>query len=272
MDRYVVYGNPISHSWSPVIHQEFARQAGIEIEYTKCLVETDFPGVVRSFFSEGGKGANVTMPFKEEAMRTVEVLTQRARMAGAVNTLYIREGKLTGDNTDGVGFVTDIQRQYSHLKDSRVLLIGAGGAVRGVISPLFDAGVSSIKIANRTESKAQILADEFSTFGDVVASNLDDLSSNAFDVIVNCTSSSVHGELPNISEEVFKGAQFAYDMYYQRDSTVFMKFAVQNNPQISTSDGLGMLIGQAAESFRMWTDVAPDIDATAKLMKEKMFG
>lgn len=272
MDRYVVYGNPISHSWSPVIHQEFARQSGIEIEYTKCLVETDFPGTVHAFFSEGGKGANVTLPFKEEAMRTVEVLTQRAQMAGAVNTLYMHEGKLTGDNTDGVGFVSDIQRQYHDLKGSRVLLIGAGGAVRGVISPLFEAGAGSIKITNRTESKAQRLAEEFSGVGDIAACSDAGLSNMSFDVVVNCTSSSVHGEVPIVSEEVFKDASFAYDMYYQRDATAFMAFATQSNSEIRTSDGLGMLIGQAAESFRIWTGVAPDIDATEKLMKEKMFG
>lgn len=272
MNRYIVYGNPISHSWSPVIHQEFARQTGLDIDYSKHLVESNFSGTVKAFFASGGKGANVTMPFKEEAMRTVEVLTERAEMAGAVNTMYVRGGKLTGDNTDGQGFVSDLQRQYSELKNSRVLLIGAGGAVRGVISPLFKAGVSSIQIVNRTVPKAQKLADEFASRGNISACGFSDLSDSSFDVVVNCTSSSVHGELPGVSKRVFSHADFAYDMYYQREPTVFMRFATESNATIHTSDGLGMLIGQAAESFRIWTGVAPDVGATMLFMKEKMFG
>ena len=272
MDRYVVYGNPISHSWSPVIHQEFARQAGLKIVYDKYLVESDFPNTVRSFFADGGRGANVTMPFKEDALRTAEILTDRAKMAGAVNTLYLQDGKLAGDNTDGQGFISDLERQYPRIKNAKVLLIGAGGATRGVVSPLCDVGVTSITIANRTEVKAQKLVSEFAQLGKLTAVSFPDLLDKAFDIVVNCTSSSVHGELPNISDTILTNASFVYDMYYQKEPTVFMRFAMQTNSNINVSDGLGMLVGQAAESFRLWTGFAPDIDSTIQYVKKQMFG
>ena len=212
------------------------------------------------------------MPFKEDALRIVEVLTDRAKMAGAVNTLYLQNGKLAGDNTDGQGFVSDLKRQYPSIKNAKVLLIGAGGAARGVVGPLFDAGVASITIANRTKAKAQKLVSEFDQLGTLTATSLTDLLDDAFDIVVNCTSSSVHGELPNISDTILTNASFVYDMYYQKEPTVFMGFAMQTNRNINVSDGLGMLVGQAAESFRLWTGFAPDIDATIEHVKKQMFG
>lgn len=270
-DRYLVFGNPIAHSWSPAIHAIFAREAGLSIEYDRCLVESEFETKVRDFFVRGGKGANVTLPFKEDAMRMVEVLTDRAKMAGAVNTLYMREGRLTGDNTDGKGFVADIRNQFGTLDQATILLIGAGGAARGVIKPLLDDGVASIAIANRTDAKSKLLAAEFATYGNVVSKSLSEVSDDCFDIIVNCTSSSVHNELPGIEPDVFSTARFAYDMYYRNEPTVFMSTALKNNPNLQVSDGLGMLIGQAAESFRIWTGYAPDVSAAMILIKREMF-
>lgn len=270
MDRYVVFGNPVKHSLSPCIHKMFAEQTGQAIDYNASLVEEDFPQAVRDFIAKGGQGANVTLPFKEQAFAMVDELSDRALAAGAVNTLIAKPGKLTGDNTDGAGLVGDLENQLGTLKGKSILLLGAGGAARGVIIPLFHAGVSTIHIANRTESKAEELAEVFSQYGSISYSGFVDIPDSVFDVIVNSTSSSISGDVPPIDGKLMRKAQLAYDMFYQKQLTSFMQFALEHNKDVQVSDGLGMLVGQAAESFYLWRGVRPDIKPVIAFLKTKM--
>lgn len=269
-DRYVVFGNPVKHSLSPRIHKMFAEQTKQKIEYERFLVEDDFHEKSKSFFLAGGKGANVTLPYKEEAFKLADNLSERAQAAGAVNTLIYKEGKIYGDNTDGAGLVNDLESQLGSLKDRRILLLGAGGAAKGVIIPLFNAGIASLHIANRTESKAQDMAVRFSTYGRITASGYDDIPNETFEVIINSTSSSISGDVPAINTDLFFNAKLAYDMFYQKEPTSFMVSALRHNSDIKVSDGLGMLVGQAAESFFLWRGVKPDIKPVIRKLKAEM--
>ncbi|WP_430447485.1 MAG: shikimate dehydrogenase [Pseudomonas piscis] len=259
MDQYVVFGNPIGHSKSPLIHRLFAEQTGQQLEYATLLAPLDdFAGTARRFFAHG-RGANVTVPFKEEAYRLCDSLTRRAQRAGAVNTLCKQaDGSLLGDNTDGAGLVRDLTVNSGvGLKGKRILLLGAGGAVRGALEPLLAEQPASVVIANRTVEKAEQLAAAFADLGPVSASGYDWLEESV-DLIINATSASLSGELPAISGSLVEpGRTVCYDMMYGKEPTTFCRWAsAQGAAQVL--DGLGMLAEQAAEAFFLWRGVRPD--------------
>ncbi len=253
-DRYAVFGHPIAHSKSPLIHAAFARQTGQDMTYEAILAPKDgFEASVAAFASAGGRGANVTVPFKEEAYRLATQLSPRAERAGAVNTLTFESGAIRGDNTDGAGLVADLTRNLKRpLAGKRILLLGAGGAARGVIAPLLDQQPAALVIANRTVARAQKLADLFGR--GVMACGFDD-TGDAYDIVINATAASLAGELPPLSPAIFGTDSLAYDMMYGRD-TPFLAFAKSHGA--ATADGLGMLVEQAAEAFFVWRGVHPD--------------
>jgi shikimate dehydrogenase len=255
-DRYVVIGNPVAHSKSPDIHARFAAQTGQNLTYERLLAPLDgFDATVRALIAEGGKGANVTVPFKLEAYAIATTLTERAEAAGAVNTLVFDGNHIVGDNTDGVGLVSDITRNASIvLSGKRILLLGAGGAARGVMLPLLKEQPAELVIANRTASKAVELAQRFSSHGNVRASDFSSLQGQ-YDIVINATSASLDADVPPISPSVFTVQTLAYDMMYGKEPTVFMQFAQQYGAAVR--DGLGMLVEQAAESFFIWRKVRP---------------
>lgn len=253
-DRYAVFGNPIAHSKSPLIHAQFATQTGQDLVYEAILAPLDgFAESLRRFVTEGGRGANVTVPFKEEAYAICASRTPRAELAGAVNTLIAENGGLRGDNTDGAGLVADLTRNLGlELRGRRILLLGAGGAARGVIGPLLDCGPARLFIANRTAHKAVELARHF---GREVEGGGFEAAATPFDLVINATAASLGGELPPLSPAVFAPGALAYDMMYGRE-TPFMAFARAHGA--ATADGLGMLVEQAAEAFHLWRGVRPD--------------
>ncbi|ROL67580.1 shikimate dehydrogenase [Pseudomonas vranovensis] len=266
MDQYVVFGNPIGHSKSPLIHRLFADQTGQQLEYSTLLAPLDdFSMCAQGFFKQG-LGANVTVPFKEEAYRLVDSLTPRAQRAGAVNTLSkLADGTLQGDNTDGAGLVRDLTVNAGvQLTGKRILLLGAGGAVRGVLEPLLAHNPASLVIANRTVEKAEQLAREFADLGPVAASGFDWLE-EPVDLIINATSASLAGELPPISASLIEpGKTVCYDMMYGKEPTPFCRWASEHKAA-KVLDGLGMLAEQAAEAFYIWRGVRPD---TAPVLDE----
>ncbi|MEA9393290.1 shikimate dehydrogenase [Acerihabitans sp. TG2] len=269
MDTYAVFGNPIKHSRSPQIHAWFASQTGITHPYGRILAEPDaFETTLLRFFTAGGQGANITMPFKERAFALCHQLTERAAQAGAVNTVKKQaDGSLLGDNTDGIGLLADLQRIGLIRHDSRILLIGAGGAARGVILPLLSYGCS-IVVTNRTFKRAQELEIFFQHVGIITARPLNELSSPDFDLIVNATTSGVHGEIPALVPTLITPAVHCYDMFYQSGLTPFLQWCVAQGAGES-ADGLGMLVGQAAYSFMLWHGVLPDIEPVlAQLRRE----
>jgi shikimate dehydrogenase len=252
-DRYAVFGHPIAHSKSPLIHAAFARQTGQDMRYDAILAPLDgFAASVASFVAAGGRGANVTVPFKEEAFRLASRLSPRAQRAGAVNTL-IFDGGILGDNTDGAGLVADLTRNLNRpLTGKRILLLGAGGAARGVIELLLEQQPATLVVANRTVSRAQELAE---LFGHGIRACGFDEATTPFDLIINATAASLAGELPPLSPRAFTAHTLAYDMMYGRD-TPFLTFARAHGA--ATADGLGMLVEQAAEAFYLWRGVRPD--------------
>ncbi len=257
-DRYAVIGNPIAHSKSPQVHALFAQQTRQTMVYERLLAPLDgFAASVQDFIGQGGRGANITVPFKLEAFALAQELTPRAQSAGAVNTLSFSAGRIKGDNTDGIGLVRDIMINAAvPLKGRTVLLLGAGGAARGVILPLIEANIASLVIANRTEGRALELVQHFSASTvPVLASTFGQLD-RPFDVIINATSASLSAELPPVPDAVFGPETFAYDMMYSAQPTLFMQHAAQRGAQVR--DGLGMLVEQAAESFFIWRGVRPE--------------
>ncbi len=272
MDRYCVFGNPIGHSKSPLIHQMFAAQTGEQLSYEALLAPLDgFSAFAREFFREG-RGANVTVPFKEEAYRLVDELTARAARAGAVNTLKrLEDGRLLGDNTDGAGLVRDLKNAGIELRGRRILLLGAGGAVRGVLEPFLAEQPLELVIANRTVAKAEELARLFADLGPVVASGFDWLDV-PFDLIVNGTSASLAGELPPLAPSLIQpGHTVCYDMMYGKDTTAFNRWA-QTQGAARTLDGLGMLVEQAAEAFYLWRGVRPDSAPVLAELRRQLAG
>jgi len=253
-DRYAVFGHPIAHSKSPLIHAQFARQTGQDMLYEAILAPLDgFAETLAQFCAEGGRGANVTVPFKEQAFALATRRTPRAELAGAVNTLIVEDGALRGDNTDGAGLVADLTRNLGQvLGGKRILLLGAGGAARGVIGPLLELAPARLVIANRTASKAVALAEHFDR--GVEGSGLD-AANTRFDLVINATAASLEGSLPPLSPAIFGPDTLAYDMMYGRD-TPFLEFARKLGAK--TADGLGMLVEQAAEAFHLWRGVRPD--------------
>jgi shikimate dehydrogenase len=259
-DRYAVIGNPISHSKSPLIHTLFAEQTGQDMSYEAIEAPLEgFAATVQRLRAEGYLGCNVTVPFKFEAFALCDQLSSRAREAKAVNTLLFRDGEILGTNTDGVGLLTDIEKNLGFkLMWKDAFLLGAGGAAAGVVWPLFNAGVGVV-IANRTIAKAQLLAEEFTGSGTVYARRYDELAGKQFDLVINATSSSLSDELPPLPDGLFKPGALAYDMMYGRE-TPFMAFARSHGAAV-VADGLGMLAEQAAEAFYLWRNVRPDTQA-----------
>ena len=259
-DRYAVMGNPIAHSKSPQIHSLFAEQTGQRLEYTAIHVDLGgFEQAVGNFMANGGKGLNVTVPFKGEAWALVQSRSERAERAGAVNTIILQDdGSLRGDNTDGVGLVNDLQQNHGvEIAGKRLLVLGAGGAVRGVLEPLLKAGPAALVIANRTVDKARQLAQEFAGLGTLSACGFQDLKGEVFDVVINGTAASLQGELPPLPATIFKKGSCSYDMMYSAQPTAFMQWSKENGAE-KTLDGLGMLVEQAAESFYLWRHVRPE--------------
>jgi len=257
-DQYRVFGNPIEHSRSPDIHHIFANESQQIINYQKQLVVVEgFANAVSDFIAQGGKGANVTVPFKEQALALADELTDRARLAGAVNTLTFKEGRIFGDNTDGEGLVQDLLTNNVTLKQSRILLLGAGGAARGVLLPLLSQSPSNIVIANRTVSKAEKICQQFAD-SRISASSFTDLAPQSFDIIINATSASLAGDLPPIPASLINTNVVCYDMMYGQEETSFLKWARKQGAE-NIIDGLGMLVGQAAVSFTIWRGVTPQV-------------
>ena len=255
-DQYAVIGNPIAHSKSPLIHAEFARQTGQELSYIALLAPLDqFADTVQKFVREGGKGMNVTVPFKQEAYKFATELTERAQLAGAVNTLKFDGQTILGDNTDGAGLVRDICINLDYpVAGKDVLLMGAGGAAQAVLPALRSVGPARLVIANRTADRARTLA---ARFEGTTGCGYADLAGQSFDLVVNATSAGLAGELPPLppARPLFAREALAYDLVYGRD-TPFLDFA--RAAQVRASDGAGMLVEQAAESFFVWRGVRPD--------------
>lgn len=258
-DHYCVLGNPVAHSRSPAIHAQFAAQSGQDVVYEALLAPLEgFADTVHGFIAAGGKGANVTVPFKEEAFRLSNRLSPRAERAGAVNTLTFTADEITGDNTDGAGLVRDIEANLGFpLAGKRILLLGAGGAARGVIAPLLACKPAGMTIANRSADKAQALAEQFSDIAAVDAGNFAKTASSRFDVIINATSASLAGEVLPLPAGIFAPGSLAYDMMYGKGETPFLALA-RAQGAAHLADGLGMLVEQAAEAFLVWRGVRPD--------------
>lgn len=273
MDKYVVFGNPISHSKSPLIHGLLAEQTKQNIEYGYIEAETDkFTEAVHAFRASGGKGCNVTSPFKDEAFQLADHHTEGALLAETANTLIFNDdGTISAETTDGAGFLLDLQNNNAPLTGKRILLIGAGGAAKGVIKPLLESNPALLSICNRTVEKADALVERFSAFGNVdaiTAVELENLTT-PYDLIINSTSASLHGQLPPVPDNIFSGASFVYDMAYANEPTIFINWAKEHNVE-TVIDGLGMLVGQAAESFEIWrkvkTDIPPVLAAVRKTL------
>jgi shikimate dehydrogenase len=269
-DRYAVVGNPIAHSKSPLIHAEFARQTGQDISYTTLLAPLDgFAATALAFRADGGKGLNVTVPFKQEAWQLATSLTERARLAQAVNTLKFEDDGILGDNTDGAGLVRDITSNLGFaIRGKKILLMGAGGAARGVILPLLEQYPALFAIANRTPERAHELAQQFLPHGDISSGDYASLAGCHFDLIINATSSSLSGELPPLPPGVFSPGSLAYDMMYGKGLTPFLEFA-RANDAAKLADGLGMLVEQAAEAFFLWRGVRPDTRPVMAMLKDQ---
>jgi shikimate dehydrogenase len=260
IDRYAVFGNPVVHSKSPQIHTLFAEQTGQSLIYTAELAEIgQFDQAIKKFLDNNGKGLNVTVPFKEDAWSCASQRSDRAQRAGAVNTLMLQQdGSLFGDTTDGIGLVRDLMQNHNiQIRNKAILLIGAGGAVRGVLEALLEQRPSSLLIANRTKQKAVQLANDFSELGKINGCGLDEINQMSFDIVINGTSASLQGDLPPLPETIFNTDACSYDMMYAADATPFMQWST-NNGATKVIDGLGMLVEQAAESFYIWRNVRPE--------------
>lgn len=257
-DRYAVIGNPIAHSKSPLIHAAFARETEQDLDYGRILGDRDdFPGDVRRFLAAGGRGLNVTVPFKEAAYALADELGPAAASAGAVNTLTVLAGgRLRGDNTDGVGLVRDLGANYGfEFRGARVLLLGAGGAARGVLFPLLATGLAALTLANRTAIKARELVAVVRD-ARVAAGGLEDLAGHRFDLIINATAAGLDGAVPDLPADCLAPGGWTYDMLYGDQPTPFRRWG-QAQGAAQALDGLGMLVEQAAESFWLWRQVRP---------------
>ena len=273
VSKYTVFGNPIAQSKSPSIHHMFAEQAGLTIEYNRTLAtKENFIATLTDFFlDENAKGCNVTSPFKEQVTRWVNDLSAGAKLAGAVNTVIKKEdGTFLGDTTDGKGLVQDFLRLNVQVKGARILMLGAGGAARGAIQSILALEPTLLMVANRTAEKAQQLAsllpqDNFTGIG------LDHLNKiqKPFDLIINSTSSSLTGELPSIPDSAVSSCANVYDMSYADKPTVFIQHA-QKLGVLNTFDGLGMLVGQAAESFYLWTGFRPNVSPVIDELRSRL--
>lgn len=272
LEQYAVIGNPIAHSKSPNIHRQFAKQTKQNLEYTaQCAPLGSFAAYMDNFFSSGGKGANITVPFKLEAMAYASKLTPRAQRAGAVNTLALQDdGSVLGETTDGLGMCRDIQANLDWaIAGKKVLILGAGGAVRGVIEPILEQAPAELTIANRTVGKAQLLSREFESLGVIHACGFGDLAGQEFDLIINGTAASLAGDLPPLPAGILACGACCYDMMYGAEPTVFMDWA-KSEGALGISDGLGMLVEQAAESFVIWRDCRPQTGSVMAALRDEL--
>lgn len=271
MDQYRVFGNPIKQSRSPLIHQSFAESTKQQLNYQSEFVAIDgFHQKIKQFVNEQGSGANITVPFKEQALAICDQLSERARLAGAVNTLSFINDQILGDNTDGLGLVQDLLRNNVNLNNRKILLLGAGGAAKGVILPLLEQQPKIIVIANRTVSKAQALCEQFtSSQSKLKACGFGDVENENFDIIINATSASLSGSIPPISAKLIKPAVVCYDMVYGKELTPFLLWA-KNQSSEHVIDGLGMLVGQAAESFAIWRGVKPEVESVITKLRKSL--
>jgi shikimate dehydrogenase len=265
MDRYVVAGNPVSHSLSPRIHAMFARAMGDALDYSTLEVPLDaFASTMRTLFAAGARGANVTLPFKVEALELADSASERARIAGAANFLALRGARIEADNTDGAGLVADLERNAGFsIRGRRILMIGAGGAARGVIAPLLAHAPAALVVANRTPARARELADRFRSLGPVRAVDLAAIPAEKFELVLNATSTSVHGEPLALPRAALAPGALAYDMAYGKSAGAFLDAA--RAAGFEARDGLGMLVEQAAESFQLWRGRRPP---TAAVLEE----
>lgn len=268
MDRYAVIGHPITHSLSPQIHTLFAEQTGEDLSYEGIeLPITSFETRVWQMFKDGFAGFNVTVPFKTDAFDFVDEMTERAKRARAINTLKkLDDGRIFGDTTDGIGLLKDLTENLSWaVTDKRVLILGAGGAVRGVIEPILAENPASLVIANRTLKKVEELSDEFPQISPAAFDEL----SGQFDIIINGTSASLSGQIPPLPDGTVNAGTRCYDMMYGKEPTAFMRFAREQGAA-DCADGLGMLVCQAAESFNIWRGVKPETDSVIKALRETL--
>jgi shikimate dehydrogenase len=259
-DRYAVFGHPIGHSQSPRIHRLFAEQTGQTLTYTAEDVTPEiFEPSVKAFFQTGGRGLNCTVPLKELAFRLADTLSDRAQRSKAVNTLALRDdGMIFGENTDGVGLVRDLIHNLGlDLTGQRILILGAGGATRGILEPLLQRQPSRLTIANRTPEKAAQLATEFGDIGPITGGGFATLAGGDYDLILNATAASLSGDLPDLPPDILAQDGACYDLAYGREPTAFVRWGLEQGARLSV-DGIGMLVEQAAEAFHLWRGIRPD--------------
>ena len=272
VSNYAVFGNPVKHSKSPQIHSIFAEQTGLKLIYQAIEVPVDqFREYVLAFLKRGGKGLNVTVPFKEEACLICTSLTERAELAGSVNTIwYGSNSTIYGDTTDGQGLINDLTVNHNlTLEDKSILILGAGGSVRSIIEPLLVQKPEKLVITNRTLSKAESLVKIFSNKGMIGYCSYEDLEYQKFDLVINGTSLSLQGKLPPLPKSLLNNGACCYDLMYSDDTTVFMDWAAQHGASL-VLDGLGMLVEQAAESFNIWHGIRPDTKLVIRKLKKAM--
>ena len=274
--KLAVIGNPISHSKSPEIHQDFADQFDTKIEFSKNEVTPDaLKEWLDSFFEDGGKGVSITLPLKESALNYADEISDRARLALACNVIYAKDERLFADCTDGFGLTKDLEENLKvRLKDKKILILGAGGAARGIIPSIIEKKPAKLKVANRTESKALLLREDLEAKVNLEEKNIifeagdlsdDFLLDDSYDLVINSTSISTKaGESIGLPKALFKGTKLAYDLFYSAKKTAFMKEALAGGAE-KVSDGWGMLVEQGAESFRLWTNLIPD---TSRLLEK----
>ncbi len=271
MDQYAVVGYPISHSLSPQIHSLFAEETKQDMSYRALQLEPDkFVEQIRKLQSAGYKGLNITVPFKQEAWDIADIMSPRAKDAGAVNTLILQpDGKIAGDNTDGIGLIRDLIVNHQVLIEHRkILILGAGGAVRGALGPILAKKPGLLTIANRTLEKAQQLADDFYHVWDLQPSTYEDLGRETYDLIINGTSAGLHGEVPPIPDTILGANSVCYDMMYSvSQNTAFVQWALDRGA-LRAYDGLGMLVEQAAESFYIWRGKRPQTAIVIQMLRQ----
>ena len=271
--KFAVFGNPVRHSQSPWIHSTFAEQCALPIQYRAVAVEPEhFEDSVQRFFAEGGQGLNITLPLKQQAFALAKRVSARARVAGAVNTLLHAEDELVGDNTDGIGLVRDMVANLGwQVRDRNVLVLGAGGAVRGVLELLLKEQPAALTVVNRSADKAVRLAEDFADLASIKAGGYNLLSESDFDLVINGTSASLSGALPPLPNSLLNDRSCCYDMVYSAEPTPFMRWAAQNAAW-AVADGLGMLVEQAAESFYLWRGVRPQTGPVLTGLRTRLAG